>query len=328
MAHHLLEYKWKYNGPIFDAHTHVWNRSNFVQVVEEQIELGVERLLVIAHLKEVRDYAAQQFPDRFVFAKYLSTQNIVSYNVESVVREIKVMRSEGYSLAKMWVAPAWRRYTQNMIESFMLTSPRLSPIFLTLESEKIPLLIHVADPDTYYATTYSNAEIHGTKDEHLAQLETLIQEYSKLTFQLAHFGSQPEIPRLGHLGVWFDKYPNIVVDTASSRWMVRELGRNPAKARRFLLKYSNRVLFGTDGQLNSSFRHRTESPNNGARPSPYNLRLNAQRLLWETKARKIPLPFPDPDTEASGGTFINGLNLPKAILRNIYWKNAQKLYRS
>ncbi len=110
--------------------------------------------------------------------------------------------------------------------------------------------------------------------------------------------------------------------------MVRELGRNPAKARRFLLKYSNRVLFGTDGQLNSSFRHRTESPNNGARPSPYNLRLNAQRLLWETKARKIPLPFPDPDTEASGGTFINGLNLPKAILRNIYWKNAQKLYRS
>ena len=55
-------------------------------------------------------------------------------------------------------------------------------------------------------------------------------------------------------------------------------------------------------------------------------RYHAQRLLWETKARGKPLPFEDADTKDSGGTFINGLNLPLSVLRKLYWENAIRIY--
>jgi len=38
------------------------------------------------------------------------------------------------------------------------------------------------------------------------------------------------------------------------------------------------------------------------------------------------LPFADTDTENTGGTFINGLSLPKKVLSRLYWDNAQALY--
>jgi len=321
----LPDFDWKYSGPIFDAHTHIWNTSFLDKTLEELNHLGIKAQLVIAHLKETRDIA-NQLPGQFVFAKYLSTRDIVAFRINSVVQEIKKMRDEGFTLAKMWAAPGWRNYMQNLTSPFAITDPRLDPIFSTLEAEGYPLLFHVADPDTYYATTYANSAIYGTKEEHLNQLEKLIEKYSDLTFQLAHFGAQPEIHRLPHLAKWFDQYPNIVVDTASSRWMARELSKDPKKARQFLIRYSKRILFGTDATLNRSPDEPNKRQSTGNQLSPYNRRFLAQRILWETKARHVPLPFPDPDTEAHGGTFINGLNLPKRVLAGLYWRNAQRLY--
>lgn len=318
---HLHNHTWKYTGPIFDAHTHVWETTNLRQNIDEQRELGVKSELVIAHSSEIRDYTEQEFPNTFVFAKYLSTQYVIGSQIEIVLSEIEAMREEGFSLAKMWAAPGWRNYFKNYEGVFQLTDQRYKPIFEQLAANGFPLLLHMSDPDTYYASTYSNVEIYGTKEEHLDELEALIQSFPDLQFQLAHFAAQPEIHRLPHLAEWFEKYDNIVVDTASSRWMARELSKDPDAARDFLIRFSKRILFGTDGTLNTSSRQMT-SPS----MSPYKARLLAQRILWETSEHETPLPFPDRDTESIGGTFINGLNLPNRVLKDLYWKNGKRLY--
>jgi predicted TIM-barrel fold metal-dependent hydrolase len=317
----LQTHTWKYSGPIFDAHTHVWSTTHIAQTVKEQIQLGIKSQLVIAHLSEVQSIVEAQFPGKLIFAKYLSTQDIIASRIERVLSEIDSMRDNGFSLAKMWAAPGWRNYLKNYEVTFQLTDQRYQPIFIKLASEGFPLLLHMADPDTYYATNYANSRIYGTKDEHLNELETLIQNHPDLQFQLAHFAAQPEIHRLPHLAEWFDNYDNIVVDTASSRWMARELSKDPDTAREFLIRFSKRVLFGTDAILNTSPTEDNQSP-----LSPYKARFVAQRILWETSERHTPLPFPDKDTEASGGTFINGLNLPNYVLNDLYWRNAQRLY--
>lgn len=293
-----------------------------MEVVEQ---LGITSQVAIAHLKNVRDTAAKRYPGRFVFAKYLPTRSIIAYHIKPVLKEIKVMAAEGYSMAKMWVAPAWRHYTNQPYHVFDLLDPRLAPIFETLTEHEYPLLIHASDPDTYYSTAYANSEIYGTKEAHLQEFEALIQQYPDLQFQLAHFAAQPEIRWLPQLGEWFDKYPNIVVDTASSRWMARELSKDPKTARRFMIKYSKRILFGTDASL-SSIKPDTKHTKHQKPQSPYYVRCIAQRILWETKDRNVPLPFPDTDTEDIGGTFINGLNLSLKVLKDLYWKNAQRLY--
>lgn len=332
MVRFLYSHKWKYFGPIFDAHTHIWNTTHLKEVLAEQASFGIKRQIVIVHSKEVLDKVVHWFPNDSVFAKYLSTADIIAFQIEKVVDEIRSMRVNGFSLAKMWAAPAWRNYIKTKSGAFHLTDPRLKPLFETLIAEGFPLLLHVGDPDTYYATTYANSAIYGTKEEHLHELKQLLTSYPDLQLQLAHFAAQPEIPRLDNLAKWFDEYPNFVIDTASSRWMARELSRNPDIARKFLIKYSTRVLFGTDATLNRHLSQESRSVSkqnslsNDSSLSPYMLRLIAQRILWETNERNVPLPFPDPDTEAMGGTFINGLNLPKRALDNLYWQNAQRLY--
>lgn len=314
-----MEYDWKFKGPIFDAHTHSWD-GYMEEMVAVEEALSVSGQLIIIHQKDIRDVVTERFPGRFVFAKYLSMRSLFAYRIKEVVQEIGEMEADGFSLAKVWFAPRSRDFVGSKAEPMNLRNPRLEPIFEKLEEEGHPLLIHVGDPDTFFATTYSDSSIYGTKEDHLDQLEYLIRKYPGLKFQLAHFGAQPEIQRLPRLASWFDKYPNFVVDTASSRWMARELSKDPKRARDFLMKYSKRILFGTDGIFRESSKPTGESP--------YFVRVLAQRILWETDKRDVPLPFPDADTEATGGTFINGLDLPIPVLKDLYWGNAQRLYGS
>jgi hypothetical protein len=238
---------------------------------------------------------------------------MAKYNVEPVLEEISSLRDQGFSLAKSWFGPRWRDYHE-VLEGFRINHPRLDPIFQALEDQGIPLIIHVGDPDTYYTSQYKDTDKYGTKENHLKKLEDVISKHPRLMFHIPHFGSQPEIHRLPGLADWMERFPNIVVDTASSRWMARELSKDVEKARDFLLRYSDRVLFGTD-----IFAGRGDR-------DYYLGRYIAQRILWETKERGTPLPFPDSDTKDVGGTFINGLDLPISVLEKLYWKNAIRIY--
>ena len=276
-------------------------------------DFGVSAQIGIVHDEEGFQAAKERYPQRFVFAKYLSLSDIAQYNVEPVLDEISHLREQGFSLAKSWFGPRWRDYDREVRKDFRIDHPRLAPIFQALEDNGIPLIIHMGDPDTYYASQYLDSERYGTKDEHLKQIEEVITRHPKLKFQIPHLGAQPEIHRLPALARWMENFPNVVVDTASSRWMARELSKDTEKARDFMLNYSDRVLFGTD-----------LSSNRGV--PDFSGRYVAQRILWETSERDIPLPFPDADTKDTGGTAINGLDLPLSVLEKLYWENANRIY--
>lgn len=306
---------WKYNGPIFDAHTHIGDPENLESMIGIEEEFGILAQLAIVHTKEGFLYARSKYPERFIFAKYLSLNDIAHFEAAKVVDEIYKTKDEGYKLTKMWFGPRWRDYYEDVPRDFRIDDDRLEPVFQALEDNNLPLLIHVGDPDTYYELHYGDNEKYGTKDEHLSQLKRVIDRHHKLLLQLPHFGSQPEIDRLPNLSDWLEQYSNVVIDTASSRWMARELSKDVKVSRSFLMKYSDRILFGTD--LSSGRGDREY----------YGARYNAQKLLWETEARNTPLPFEDADTKDSGGTFMNGLDLPRSVLRKLYWKNASRIYR-
>ena len=312
----ILREKWKYKGPIFDAHTHIGGIENISKMVAIEDEYGVSKQIGIVHDEEGFQAARERYPDRFIYAKYLSIRDIAQYNVQPVLDEISKLLDQGYSLAKTWFGPRWRDRIEDVPRDFRINHPKLEPVFQALEDRNIPLIIHVGDPDTYYANQYRDSDRYGVKEEHLSELEDVLSRHSKLRFQIPHFGSQPEIHRLPNLSRWLDLFPNVVVDTASSRWMARELSKDIECARDFMIRYSDRVLFGTD-----IFAGRGEY-------GYYSGRYVAQRILWETSERGTPLPIPDADTEDIGGTFINGLDLPLSVLRKLYWENANKIYLS
>jgi predicted TIM-barrel fold metal-dependent hydrolase len=310
-----MSHEWKYKGPIFDAHTHITDIEKISSMIAIEDKYGVSKQIGIVHNEAGYLKARELYPDRFIFAKYLSISDMVKYNVEPVLDQVSKLLDEGYTIAKAWFGPRFRDFIKDVPKDFRINHPKLEAIFQTLEDLNIPLIIHVSDPDTYYATHYSNSEKYGLKNDHLKEIEDVMCLHPNLRVQVPHLGAQPEIKRLPDLSRWLNKFPNLVLDTASSRWMARELCKDTSMAREFMLKYQDKVLFGTDlfsgrGDLNY-----------------FSGRYVAQRVLWDTREEGTPLPFTDDDTVDIGGTFINGLDLPLSVLRKLYWENANKLYQ-
>jgi predicted TIM-barrel fold metal-dependent hydrolase len=103
------------------------------------------------------------------------------------------------------------------------------------------------------------------------------------------------------LGAWLDRWPNLHVDLASR---INELGRQPYTARRFLVRYADRVLFATDG------------------PWP-EARL---RLYWRfLETFDEYFPYAENEFPPQGFWNIYGIGLPDDVLRAIYHANAARL---
>ncbi|MFW9963234.1 MAG: amidohydrolase family protein [Candidatus Sifarchaeia archaeon] len=275
---------------------------------------GVRESLLICHSLGAKRYAERKYPGRFIFAKYFSGAMRFVDGIDSILKEITSLREEGYHMAKMQSAPIMRSRASAEPDKLRMDEDEMARMFNALKDEKIPFLLHLSDPDTYYSTRYTDTSIYSSKERDLDELEGVLRRHNSLKFQLAHFGSQPEIHRLDNLARWFDTYPNFNIDTSSARWVSRELSKDPKRAREFFMKYQDRIVFGTD-----CVTWRPER-------DYYEGRYLALRLLLETAVERRPLPFTDSDTINSGGTYINGLDLPMSVLQKIYWQNAKDFY--
>lgn len=300
-----------WNQPFYDSHLHVWEADSFKTFLREAKRFGDYQGTLIAQ-PAIKAIIEDQFStEQFVFAYYLSVKAFGEYNITTLLSQVDEAHEQGYKVAKMWFAPRFQDYT-NVNERFWFSSDQLSPVFDRIEDYGLVALIHVADPDITYKKNYSDSpDYYGSKNSKVAELEHLLDAHPKLEVISAHLGSLPEdLPKLGHL---LDKFPNLMVDTASTRWMVRELGHNIGKTQEWLEKYKERILLGTDLSVGGK----------NTDVSYYLTRIWSQRIFWETN-EVAPLPFSDSDNPS--GTTIHGLGLPQDVLERLYYQNAHTLF--
>ena len=136
-------------------------------------------------------------------------------------------------------------------------TPRLDPLWAKAAELDIPVLIHVGDPAAFFEPVDESNErldelsrapewsFSGSEfprlDSLMRGLENLIARHPATTFIGAHVGCYAE--NLAYVGKMLDRLPNYYVDIGAR---IAELGRQPNTARRFFLKYGDRILFGTD----------------------------------------------------------------------------------
>jgi predicted TIM-barrel fold metal-dependent hydrolase len=132
-----------------------------------------------------------------------------------------------------------------------------------------------------------------------AQFTALLGSHPSTTFIGAHMASRAE--DLGRLASLLDEHPNLYVDTSAR---LNELGRQPRTSREFLLRFQDRVLFGTD-----------TGPEVGACRVCYR--------YFETPAEYVP--YSPSDAPMQGNWRIYGVDLPDEALRKIYRDNAMRL---
>jgi predicted TIM-barrel fold metal-dependent hydrolase len=118
----------------------------------------------------------------------------------------------------------------------------------------IPANIHIADHpsawkplDVYQERTpdYQHFNLYGKNvpswEELIAMRDRALARHPKTRFIACHLGNQGH--DLASLAATLDRYPNLYVDISARDY---EVGRAPRTAARFLGRYRDRVLFGTD----------------------------------------------------------------------------------
>jgi predicted TIM-barrel fold metal-dependent hydrolase len=192
---------------------------------------------------------------------------------------------------------------------------RWDPIWKACGELRMPVLIHSADPAAFFLPVdrfnerWEELKRHPDwsfassafprRDELLAARNRVIARHPETQFIGAHVANNPE--DLATVGSWLETYPNLVVEIAAR---LAELGRQPYTARRFFVRYADRILFGTDG------------------PRPPS-RMRPHWRFLETKDESFP--YAEGVYPPQGLWSIYGLGLPDEVLRKIYYQNAVRL---
>jgi len=138
------------------------------------------------------------------------------------------------------------------------------------------------------------------KAELLERRDRVIARHPGTTFLLPHVANHPE--HLAYVGRLLDEHPNICIDLSAR---MDELGRQPYRAREFLVRHQDRVLFGTD------------------MPASTQMYRCYFRFLETFDEYFVP-----PDYDGTFGRHrwrVHGLGLPRPVLEKIYRGNALRV---
>ncbi|OUR99079.1 amidohydrolase [Flavobacteriales bacterium 33_180_T64] len=188
---------------------------------------------------------------------------------------------------------------------------RLNLIWKTCGELGIPVLIHSADPKSFWDEFDSDNErwlelkTHPRRKRDAnnpAPWEQIIQEQHNMfkahpntTFINAHMGWMSN--DLGKLGDILDEIPNMNVGIAA---IIAELGRQPRFAKAFFIKYQDRILFGKDSWKPEEFPTYFRILESDDEYFPYHKKYHA---FWS----------------------MYGLDLPDDVLKKVYYKNALRI---
>jgi hypothetical protein len=318
----------RYTGPLIDVHAHVTvtrpsdpnngppsgtGPGASVEQAETMLEVaeefGVARTYSMCFPDDI-PILRERFDTRLGFNGSIAKKQADEPD-EVVYRLLDRLLELGVEIIKFWSAPRGRE------RGLLVDAPwRIEAARRARAAGIRVVMVHVADPDTWFRTTYADTVKFGTKQEQYTGLERMLELFPDLIWIGAHMGGDPEHP--DHLEALFERYPHYYVDTSATKWQVREVSAHRSAIRSLVCRHPHRFLFGTDLVT----RH-------GLTREHYISRYWCQRTLWES-SWKGHSPIADPDYSAPGEPatpVLLGLELPDEVLKQVYYGNARRLLR-
>ncbi len=196
--------------------------------------------------------------------------------------------------------------------------PRLDILWDKAGQLGMPISIHVSDPIwSYQPMNFTNDGLMngwswrivlepGTldNDQLVNSLENTVKKHPKTQFIACHLSNLDyDLTRLGQM---FDRNPNLYADIAAR---FAETATIPRVAHRFLMKYSNRIVYGTDVTYNEPFFATTFRI----------LESDDDHFYMRGKVESANFNF-------NYHWPLNGFGLPDDVLKNIYHDNAERIF--
>ncbi|MDX2305370.1 MAG: amidohydrolase family protein [Microscillaceae bacterium] len=263
------------------------------------------------YLKGALANVAKNYPNRFILFTNVSFLGIGAEGwTEKAVRELEEDVKNGAKGLKIYKSLGMSFKDQDG-KRVPVDDPRLDPIWAKCGELGIPVLIHSADPKSFWdpqdknnerwleLKTHPNRRRSNTDpapwEQIIAEQHHVFRKHPKTTFINAHMGWFAN--DLGKLGKLMEEFPNMYVGIGA---IIAELGRQPRQAREFFIKYQDRVLFGKDSWQPDEF------------PTYF-------RVL-ETKDEYFPY-----HKKYHAFWAMYGLDLPDEVLKKLYYKNAMRI---
>lgn len=303
--------------PVIDYHNHVDSLSP-EEVLRIMDACGVEKLVNITmrtgdEALETMKRFQRAAPERIHTIGWMDWHDLGEEGfVERSVERIERLVEHGAVGMKFW-KDLGLSVRNNDGTILRIDDERLAPLFDKAGELGIPVMFHTADPDAFFEPIdrhneryeelaahpeWAFSNVQYSKRALLEQRNRVFARHPKTTFVGAHLAESGE--DLAYLADLLDAHPNLYVDISAR---TPELGRQPYSARAFVLRFADRILFGTD-------------------------------LLPEVEMYRLYFRFLETDDEyfdypshasRQGRWQIYGLYLPDSVLEKIYRSNALRL---
>jgi len=304
--------------PFIDVHNHQWGMptQDLSKLVRDMDSLNMKVMVNLSGgsgdniIKGIANVRAG-YPNRFIIFANIEFKGIgekdwtlnavkqLEADVKNGANGLKIFKNLGFNIK------------DNDGKRVPVDDPRLDAIWQKCGELKIPVLIHTADPKSFWDEVDEHNErwmeivTHpGRKRgaDNPVPWEKLIEEqhamfakHPRTTFIAAHFGWYPN--DLAKLGKLLDQLPNVVVEFGA---VIAELGRQPIAAKQFFTKYQDRILFGKDSWVPDEYKTYFRVLESSDEYFPYHKKYHA---FWS----------------------IYGMGLPDDILKKVYYKNALRI---
>lgn len=304
--------------PFIDVHNHQSNMptQDLGVLIKDMEQLNMSVMVNLTglggdRLKQSLRNIKDHFPKRFIVFTNVDFKGVGESNwgekaasqleedVKSGANGLKIFKNLGFSVK------------DNNGNRVTVDDPRLDPIWKKCGELKIPVLIHTADPKSFWDPMDDKNErwlelaTHPNRrrgSENPVPFEQLIEEqhrlfkkHPKTIFIAAHFGWYPN--DLGKLSQLLSDMPNVYVEFGA---VIAELGRQPRAAKAFFEKFQDRILFGKDSWVPAEYATYFRVLETEDEYFPYHKKYHA---FWR----------------------MYGLGLSDAILKKVYYKNAIRI---
>jgi uncharacterized protein len=305
--------------PFIDVHNHQdrdMSAEEAAKLVSEMDRIGMKVMVNLSGGRGdelVKGYAnlAGRYPGRFVVFANLDFTGIdqpgwgekaaaqLERDYKAGARGLKIFKNLGMTT------------TDSAGKRIAVDDPRIDPVWDKAGELGIPVLIHTAEPQSFF----DPQDIHNERwlelkqfpqrarppdkfppwEQLLTEQHHMFQKHPKTKFIDAHLGwLGGDLTRLGKL---FDRLPNVYTEIGA---VLAELGRQPRAATAFFEKYQDRVMFGKDSWA-------------------------ADEYLVYFRVLETDDEYFDYYRKRHAFWKMYGLALPDEILKKIYYKNALKV---
>lgn len=304
--------------PFVDVHNHQ-NRAAgeaLDRLVQEMDEINMRVMVNLSggfgeRLKANVERQKSKYPQRFVIFANLDFSDIdapdyseraarqLEQDIRNGAQGLKIFKNFGMDL------------TDTSGKRIPVDDSRFDKVFQVCARYKIPVLIHTGEPkglflpmDKYnerwlelklYPRRARPPGNYPSWEELLAEQHRLFARHPQTIFINAHLGWLGiDLARLGQL---LDRLPNVYTEFGA---VIEELGRQPRFARKFFIRYQDRILFGKDTWRKHEY-------------ATYFRTLETDDEYF------------DHDRKYHGIWKMYGLDLPDEVLKKVYYKNALKI---